>query len=458
MIEPGSFRDPTSRVFYDGDRVLRGLSSDTAEIDASVRTGGLMATLVSEGMFVDNWTVDDVLPPAGVPSATVVESARIPLVSYPSEWSFSMLRDAALTTLDANLLCLEQGFILKDASAFNVLFRGVTPVIVDVTSVDVFGEEGTWAAYGQFCDHFLAPLMFEAFCGIPFRRVLHSQTDGLPIEDLNRLLRGRSALHRGVLSHVRLRSYLEGRSAGMDTDKRRDVAKVVLPKAAVARTIRKMRKLVSSLESSAPSTWADYEAALPYEEVSSQAKAEFATSAAVATKSHSLAVDVGANVGRFTMILTEHFDSVVGLDSDSGTVDALYTLLATSDTKNLTPLVVDITNPTPSFGWRGVERSAFTERVQPDFTMWLAVMHHLCLGIGIPLEQMVAQIFGFSREAVVEFVSRDDPMAQRISASRTTALAPYSRDLFEEYVSSHGRIVERHELTTTRTLYHVATS
>ena len=208
MIEPGSFRDPTSRVFYDGDRVLRGLSSDMAESDASVRKGGLMATLVSEGMFVDSWVVDDVLPPAGVPSATVVESARVPLVSYPSEWSFSMLRDAALTTLDANLLCLEQGFILKDASAFNVLFRGVTPVIVDVTSVDVFGEEGTWAAYGQFCDHFLAPLMFEAFCGIPFRRVLHSETDGLPIGDLNRLLRGRSALHRGVLSHVRLRSYL----------------------------------------------------------------------------------------------------------------------------------------------------------------------------------------------------------------------------------------------------------
>ncbi|MCP4966589.1 MAG: hypothetical protein GY926_15345 [bacterium] len=455
MIESGSFRDPTARVFYQDDRVLRGLAGEAAEIDAAARSTGLMDQLVEKGLFVKNWVVDDVKPPAGIPDQAVIESTRLAVMSYPSEWSFSMLRDAALLTLDANLLCLEKGFILKDASAFNIVFDGVAPTIIDIASIDKFGERGIWTAYGQFCDHFLAPIMLEAYAGIPFQRMLHGKTDGVPIGDLNRLLRGRAGIHKGILTHVRLRSMLERRAAGMATAERRDVGKASLPASAVAGTMKKLRDLIADLESAAPSTWGDYEEALPYEIEATDAKAEFVREAAAAASSHDLAVDVGANAGLFTRILSEQFTRVIGIDNDQGAIDALYDSTKEAKLDNLTPLVVDITNPTPAFGWRGKERAAFTDRVHPTFSAWLAVLHHLCLGIGIPLTEVVAQIFEFSEEAVVEFVDLADPMAQRISASRTSDLAPYTRDLFEETAMAHGEILTKVEVSDTRTMYHV---
>jgi hypothetical protein len=455
MIESGSFRDPTARVFYQGDRVLRGLADEAAAIDAAARGAGLMDKLIDAGLFIRNWTVDDVTSPAGIPATSIVESERLALISYPSEWSFSMLRDAALATLDANLMALNSGFILKDASAFNVAFNGTTPVILDVTSLDRFGERGIWTAYGQFCDHFLAPLLLEAYAGVPFQRMLQGRADGIPIEDLNRLLRGRAGLHKGVASHVRLRSILERRAAGMGTQSRRDIGGASLPASAVVNTIRKMRSLVVGLESSANSTWASYESALPYNQEAVVAKEQFVENAAAAAETHDLAIDVGANAGRFTALLTNHFDRVLGIDNDSGAIDALYSSTKSAGTGAVTPLVIDITNPTPAFGWRGRERASFMSRVQPSFATWLAIVHHLCLSVGLPLDEVIGLVFEFSNDAVVEFVAIEDPMAQRISASRTEVLGRYDREYFEEVAAELGSIVSSEQVSQFRTMYHL---
>ncbi|MCP3996201.1 MAG: hypothetical protein GY722_14245 [bacterium] len=455
MIEHGSFRDPTARVFYQDDRVLRGLDATAAATDEKVRSSGLMDLLVGEGLLVENWVTDDVVVPDEIPSSRVIESRRLAAINYPSEWSFSMLRDAALATLDANLIALDKGFILKDASAFNVVFEGSVPIIIDIASLDEFGEKGIWTAYAQFCDHFLAPLMLEAYAGIPFQRFISGQTEGIPIVELNRLLRGRAGIHKGILSHVRLRNRLETRAAGMDTEQRREVGGLSLPRSAVMATIGKMKKLVAGMESAAASTWADYEEATPYEQVESDAKAAFVERAADSAAAKGVAVDVGANAGLFTKILAQQFEQTIGIDFDQGAIDALYAEVSRSKIANLTPLVVDITNPTPAFGWRGKERTAFTDRIRPDFATWLAVVHHLCLGAGLPLESVVAQVFEFSPESVVEFVSPADPMAGRISASRTSDLSPYSREFFEQCVADHGVVISSEEVSDTRTMYHL---
>lgn len=455
MIEAGSFRDPEARVFVHNGRVLRGLSAKAAAADEAARNAGVVDRLVGRGLFVKSWVADGVEVPDGVPSHRVIESERIPIISYPVEWSFNMLRDAALATLEANLIALESGFILKDASAFNVAFAGVTPTIIDVTSLDQFGESGIWTAYGQFCDHFLAPLMLESYAGVPFQSMLRGSVTGVSIGDLNRLLRGRSGLHRGVLTHVRLRSLLDRRGETMDTTTRQRVGSAELPRDAVMGTIRKTLKLVAGLESTAPSEWADYEDEVPYGTASFERKRAFVAHAAAATDPRGLAADVGANAGHFTRVLSEHFDYVVGLDSDPGAVDALYTTAQRAGVADLTPMVVDVTNPTPGFGWRNRERAPFAVRVQPDMATWLAVLHHLCLGNGLPLTEVVPLIYATSPSSVVEFVSPDDPMARHISATRRDELAPYSRQVFEGLAESAGAIAAREELSDTRTIYHL---
>jgi len=80
----------------------------------------------------------------------VLRHERIPFVSYPYEWTFSMLRDAALLQLDLNLAALEEGMILKDSTPYNVQFRGSKPVFVDIGSFERLREGAPWVGYRQF--------------------------------------------------------------------------------------------------------------------------------------------------------------------------------------------------------------------------------------------------------------------------------------------------------------------
>jgi hypothetical protein len=367
-----------------------------------------------------------------------------------------MLRDAALLTLDANLTALKDGFILKDATAFNVVFDGAGPVVLDVASLDPIENHPTWTAYGQFVDHFLSPLMLEAYTGMPFQSVLSTSVVGFPVVSLDRLLRGRRRYRPGVTTHVRLRSRFEKSADSMATNQRSAVTSVSLPSEAIERSIRKIRELVVKLESPNVGRWEGYENALPYSDPEIESKTAFVKRAAARIGDRRLALDVGANEGLFTRILASEFDTVVAIDVDPGVSGALYTSLRSAEPNNVTPLAVDITNPSPSFGLQGNERRSFAERVQPSMSMWLAVVHHLCIGQGIPLPEVVALIAATSPESIVEFVGPTDPMVQRISASRPASLNGYGLSEFESLLAGVFDIVETEAVSSSRTMYQLA--
>ena len=219
-VEPASFRDPDATVFVQDGRIFRGLSRSAARSHTAATDAGLIAKLVERGWLVDHWAATPPgTPPAGVPTDLVLEARRVPVVSYPYEWSFSMLRDAALLTLDITEACLQAGFQMKDATAYNVVFDGSRPVMIDLTSIEE-GFDGVWTAYGQFCDHFLAPLLLEAHLSVPFQPYVRGRLAGLPVTELARMLPGWRRFRRGVFSHVYLRSRIEGRTRNLATDDR----------------------------------------------------------------------------------------------------------------------------------------------------------------------------------------------------------------------------------------------
>ncbi len=454
-LDAGSFRDRDSRVFYSHERVFRGLSESAALIDRKVRDTGLMDRLVSSGLLIENWRNTEVTSPAGVPSTAVIESRKLSAITYPEEWSFHMLRDAALATLDTNLSAMEAGFILKDASAFNVAFVGADPLILDVSSLSPVEDHMVWTAYGQFVDHFLSPLMLEAYTGMSFQTVLRNSLVGFPVISLDLLLRGRRRYRSGVTTHVRLRSRVERRARDMETDVVSGVAGLSLPPSAIESSIRKMRDLVASLETPNVGLWEGYESALPYEESQTESKLAFVRRAVGRIHEPESALDVGANEGLFTRILADRFDTVIAIDNDPGVVDALYGALDGEERRRVTPLVVDILNPTPAFGLRGRERPTFSDRIKPSFSTWLAVIHHLCIGQGVPLSEIVDLVTETSAESVVEFVGPDDPMVKRISASRPESLDGYNREEFEALVSRRLRIADKESVSRTRTIYHL---
>jgi hypothetical protein len=454
-VDPASFRDPEAAVFLHDGRLLRGLSERAAEAYRAAHSAGLIPQLVERGLLIEHWEAS---PPArmpdGVPSALLLEARRLPVVTYPYEWSFSMLRDAALLTLDVTAACLEAGFQMKDATAYNVIFDGVRPVMIDLTSIER-GFDGAWTAYGQFCDQFLAPLLVEAHLGVPFQPYVRSRLSGLPVTELAGMFPGLRRFRKGVFSHVYLRSRIERKARNLATEDRTELRKgMKLPVQAVVNSVRKMRRLVASLESTSPSVWAGYEEDHSYRDDQRAAKEAFVDSVARSVGGR-MAWDVGANTGVFSQILARHFPSVVAIDSDAGAVDHMYCSLSEMDETRIVPLVMDMADPSPNRGWRGRERRALHARGEPALTVWLAVIHHICLAGEVPISGFLDLVAETSPDAVVEFVAPDDPMSRRLMATRKTARDDYSREVFLAAVEERFQIVGSVRVSATRDLFHL---
>ena len=156
-FESGSFRDRASRVFHQRGRVYRALSeSGLADWDA-LSAAPFFQRAMRDGKIVHSFRVAGDAESAVADAAetqhqwaAVLQHDRIPFISYPYEWCFSMLRDAALLHLELMTAALEEDFILKDASAFNVQWDGASPVFIDVGSFTRHpaGQpwlQGTWS-------------------------------------------------------------------------------------------------------------------------------------------------------------------------------------------------------------------------------------------------------------------------------------------------------------------------
>jgi hypothetical protein len=451
---PSSFRDPDARLLaIDGGRVVRALSARAAGLDAALRASGQLDALVRDGLLVASAPCRDIAVPDGW--AALVESPRLRVVSYPYEWSFGMLQDAALLTLRLTERLLAGGAILKDASAYNVLFDGALPLFVDLGSLGAYAENTPWVAYGQFCDHFLAPLMLEAYKGVPFQPLLRGSLEGLSITNQLAPLLSTADLRRpGVLVHVKARALLDRRSQRLTTSQRRAVRRAPLPKAAIHRNLRGLQRIVARLRSGAPSIWAGYEEENTYDRAAAERKTAFVAAAAAQLGGGGLAWDVGANSGRHSRALAGHYACVVAMDADAGAVDRLYRALAgTPQARTILPLVVDLMDPSPSRGWRGRERAGLLERGRPDLALYLALIHHVCLARGVPLDDFVDFVCTTSPAAVVEFVAAADPMSQRILATRQVAHGGYDLGAFRALATRRARIIREEAVSATRHLF-----
>lgn len=457
-VDPASFRDPDAAVFVHDGRIFRGLSDRAARSYRAATDVGLIGDLVERGWLIDHWEAETPgTAPPGVPTNLVLEARRVPVVGYPYEWSFTMLRDAALLTLNVTEACFRAGFQMKDATAYNVLFEGSRPVMIDITSIEQ-GFDGVWTAYGQFCDHFLAPLLMEAHLSVPFQPFVRGRLVGIPVTELAGMFPGLRRFRRGVFSHVYLRSKIEVRARNLATEDRVELRTgTALPLEAVLASLQKMRRLVESLEPSSASVWAGYELDHSYEDSQRAEKERFVELVAQRVPG-STAWDVGANTGSFAEILTKHFASVVALDSDAGAIDALYRRLRDAGTKGIYPLVMDMADPSPDRGWRGRERRTLNRRANPDLAIWLAVIHHICLAGEVPIAAFLHLVAETSPHAIVEFVGPDDPMSRRLMATRKVDRDDYTRDSFMEGVIKRFKIEESTAVSSTRDLFYVVRS
>ncbi|TDB70648.1 methyltransferase [Micromonospora sp. KC723] len=457
--DPGSFRDPTNRVFHDGDQVLRGLDPQAARDWAALAASAFFAGLLAEGKVCGTAQVD----PAVLPGWTaVLRHERIPFVSHPYEWSFGMLRDAALLHLEILRRALPAGFSTKDGSAYNLQWRGATPIFIDIGSFTPLTDGEPWAGYRQFCQTLLYPLLLQAHLGLDFQPWLRSRVDGIEPDQMRRLFRGARRLLPGVPTHVHLHGAMQRRHAGASSaDVRAQLRSAGYSRELALATVRGLERLIRRLDHREESShWVDYQRTCSYTAPDRVEKERFVETAVQAAGGPRLVLDLGANDGRYARIAARHAAVVVAVEQDPAVVDTLYRTLRAEGDQRILPLVMDLADPSPGGGWGGVERAGFTTRARADVVLALAVVHHLAIGRNVPLGQVVDQLLGCLRpngRLVVEFVHPEDPMARRLLANKPDGIFPeYRRDVFERLLAARCRVERQRELPSgTRTLYQV---
>ena len=450
--EPGSFREPSNAVFYRDGAVLRGLDEHATSNWEVVRSTDFFRQAEAAGRIVGTRELSPADAPVGW--TRVLEHEKIPFISYPYEWTFEMLRDAAILQLELLLSALAEDVTSKDGYSFNVQFRGSEPTFIDVGSFEPL-ESGPWVGYRQFCQSFLYPLMIEAHFGVPFQRWLLGNLEGLDPTDMRKIFRGRYRFKKGVLRNVYLHSVAENRVTGGGQKLKSDLGAAGVGKELTLATVKKLLKLVQGLRSRrADSAWAEYRQTCSYSDDDRATKERFLRSC-LADSDVALAWDLGANDGAYSRIVAEDGAYVVALDFDDVTVDSLYRSLRDEKNTRVLPMVMNLLDPSPARGWRNRERAAFTDRGQPDLVLALALVHHLAIAANVPLAQIVDWFRSFDASLVIEFVEAHDPMAERLLGNKPAGLFPdYRIEVFEALLTESFVIEASEQLPGgSRTLY-----
>jgi SAM-dependent methyltransferase len=456
VVEPGSFRDRSARVFYHDGQVFRGLSPLALQEWEALSSTRFYRRFAENGGLVGSERLDAADVPAGAGEwAAVLRHEKVPFVSYPYEWSFGMLRDAALLQLDLMLAALDEGMTLKDASAYNVQWRGAMPVFVDVASFTRRAKGEPWVGYRQFCQLFLYPLLLVAYRDVAFHPFLRGSLEGIDPETCYRLL-GRSALLRGgVATHVYLQARAQAAYAGTTKDVRAELRAAGFDSELIKANARNLRKLTAGLRwRREKSTWSDYTRCGHYEADDMDRKRAFVRDAAAA-RPRRLVWDLGCNTGTFSRVAAEHAEQVVALDADHLAVERLYQSLKGERNTRILPLVMNLADPSPDLGWRNLERKRLAERGRPDLVLALALIHHMVIGANIPLAEFVDWLADLGAEFVIEFVTREDGMVKTLLRNREDQYADYNLDVFERELARRCDVIRREPLVSgTRVLYH----
>jgi hypothetical protein len=459
--EPGSYRDRDGRVFYDpAGGICRSLSTRALAEWEIVSKTKFFRQAIEDGRIVATHRLNEI-PPSLQESdawAGALTHQRVPFVTYPFEWSFSMLQDAALLHLDLLQSALDEDITLKDGTAYNVQWFGTQPAFIDVVSFERLVAGKPWAGYRQFCQTFLYPLLLQAYKNVPFHPWLRGRLDGITPQECWSLMSIRDLFRGGVTSHVWLHAWLQSRRSIDAGDASKALKSAGFGKELIRANVAGLKKLIRRLRwSPRESSWSEYADANSYSTADRVRKEEFVRQA-VNCRHRTLVWDLGCNTGNFSRIAAENSDVVIAMDSDHLAIDRLYQSLKSHPdncARTILPLVNNVADPSGGLGWRGTERRAIVDRGRPELTLCLALVHHLVIGNGIPLEELLTWLAGLGTGLVIEFVTKEDAMVRRLLRGRHDNYSDYEQTYFERLLNELFHVVNTAKLDSgTRVLYY----
>jgi ribosomal protein L11 methylase PrmA len=448
-----SYRDPSGFVFHREGTLFRQVNQSYRPDYEALMDSGLYRTMVDASRLVPH---EEIQAPFADPQTgwKLLRPQCLGFISYPYEWSFSQLKDAALATLAIQKEAMRHGMSLKDASAYNIQFHQGKPVLIDTLSFERCQPGEPWVAYRQFCRHFLAPLALMSMRDVRLGQLLATHPDGVPLSLASKLLPKASRLKFSLLVHVHWHARMEEKHAGRE----------LKPGSTRRMSELQLQGLIDNLESSiarlkwtpAGTEWADYYQATNYSPVAMEHKRQWVAQIIDAVKPR-LVWDLGANTGQFSRVASDRGIPTVAFDVDPAAVEKNYLQTRQLGEKNLLPLLMDLTAPSPAIGWDNRERMSLAERGPADLVLALALIHHLAIAANVPLAYVARFLSRVARNLLIEFVPKSDSQVGRLLVVRKDIFQDYTQEAFEAEFGRYFTIVRRQGVTdSSRTLYLLA--
>ena len=450
--EFSSFRDPSGMIYRQDGRVRRLINQCYRPQYERLMQSGLYQRLVKAGLLVPHVELPELPPNCDARTAyKAIEPAQVPMISYPYEWSFGQLKDAALVTLRAHRMALERDMVLKDASAYNIQQMNGRMLLIDTLSFDLYTEGQLWIAYGQFCRHFLAPLCLMAYRDVRLLQLLRVYIDGVPLDLASELLQGKGGL--GVRQHIHWHARATQKHA-RDGGERKPIQAMSISRFNHIAMIESLTRMVEALRLKDIQTeWGDYYDRTNYSDAASQCKARLVAEYARAAAPR-VVWDFGANNGYYTRIAAGKDAFGVAFDIDPVAVERNYRALRQSKEKRLLPLLLDVTNPSPGIGFAGRERTPIQARQQPDCLLALALVHHLAISNNLPLGKIADWFASLAPWLIIEFVPKEDSQARTLLSTREDIFPDYTWEGFEAAFAAPYELIRSEKVEDSlRTLY-----
>jgi len=449
-----SFRDPCGFVFMHQEQLYRQINLKGEEDFKAFIDSGLYNSLLEKGYIVAHEEADLSLSPAPELAQRIIKPSMVPFISYPYEWSFSQYQTAALLTIRLQKMAFEHGMELKDATAYNIQWVNNKPVFIDTLSFSKFEEGSPWVAYKQFCQHFLAPLFLMSKVDIGLSKLMRVYIDGIPLELASSALKGKTKMSLAANMHIHTHAKLQNKHADSQGSAKIEGKKI--GKQAMLGLLDNLRSAIKKLNYSAVDTeWGDYYDNTNYNDSSFQLKKDFINGILEKTKP-AMVWDMGENTGEFSRLASSKRIETVAFDIDPAAVEKNYLICKKEQHENITPLVMDLTNPSPGLGWHNSERDSMLQRGPCDLGFALAIIHHLSISNNLPFRKTAAFFADAANSLIIEFVPKSDSQVKILLATREDIFPSYNEEGFEKAYAEFFDILDSKKIDgSERTIYYM---
>ena len=429
MLNQISFRDPSGFVACDEEKIYRAIGSEfRLEIQGLLNEGWYKNLVESGKIQSSSWIESSRLDPGW----SWIEHPKIKFPIFPHEICAEQLYESAILTIELAKIALENGYVLKDASAWNVIFNNGKPIFIDITSFEKYRNQPLWFAYGQYCRHFILPLLIYKYSKISPSRIFLSSRDGITPAEAKKIIGLHTITSLCSIETVFLPSIFSKSTIKVQKNN---------PKGTQNRhifqgTLLRLESYINSLQPAnlkTKSTWSNYEDNRNHYNLHQlDEKRTFIENVFGMCSGNIL--DIGCNEGEYSILASNQGLKVTAVDFDEVTLNNLQSKVKES---SINISYLNIAQPTPSIGWENKEYESFLDKAKEYFelVLCLGLIHHLMVSERIPLEKIISTLYGLSnRFLVVEWIEVNDVKFEEIAQQNHYLYDKFTTQIFEQHI------------------------